>query len=270
MEHGEGLSRHRASANSYKIMHVQSALHYEWWYNCIMIMGIFMGPLASLMTTVGGAVNSRPANFFDIASSVIAFVSGVVVGILKFGKFDQVATSHKNAAFQYATLEGSIRKYNFVPEDRKSPFYEFTEYISNSLDALLKQAPSIPNSVIKRYVSLARKKHLQIPSELMELDGKGPYEDAPVRSLSPEGSLGPQRAIGNKEETGGGKAEGAVPSHLQAAVPQPVAATRIQPIMSDKDIPELIENQIFKGTVRKTPSYDRERIDYEVARLGLG
>ena len=147
-------------------MHVQSASHYEFWYNFIVVLGIFLGPLASMITTIGTAVNSRPVNIFDILSSIISFVSGVAVGILKFGKYDQVSTNHRNAAVQYSALERTIRRYKWVPTETRDPFHEFSKFIGDSLDALLKQSPAVPSQVISRYISMAKKLNIAIPSEI--------------------------------------------------------------------------------------------------------
>lgn len=272
------LKKNMHRAKSYKIMHVHSASHFEFWYNFIVVLGIFLGPLASMITTIGTAVNSRPVNVFDILSSVISFVSGVAVGVLKFGKYDQVSIMHKNAAAQYSTLERTIRRYESIPTHIQDPFHQFSKFIGDSLDALLKQSPAIPSKITNRYVVMAKRLNISIPSEIDMGYATDDETSTPRQSEGPVDytttTIGP-KAMDHMQH------EHCPPPFppISPQAPKSLLVSLSTPDAQDTiSVADSVTGSSCKKTLNfqrvlneevylKTPSFDKERIEYEVARL---
>ena len=52
----------------------------------------------------------RFSQLLVISEIILGFLSGVIVAILKYGKYDEVSTANKSAAAKYASLEANVRR----------------------------------------------------------------------------------------------------------------------------------------------------------------
>ena len=76
-------------SKGYKIMHMENSRKANKLYNWLMYTGICLGPLAGLISGIGTTLNPEAPSLFPVISSCVAFLSGVSVAIIKFGKYEE-------------------------------------------------------------------------------------------------------------------------------------------------------------------------------------
>lgn len=84
-------------AKGYKIMHIKTSRQIGYKYDWLMYSGIFLGPLAGLFSGIGAMLHPETETTFPIIASCVAFVSGIVVAITKYGKFEEKSSHHRLA-----------------------------------------------------------------------------------------------------------------------------------------------------------------------------
>lgn len=131
-------------AEEHKISHIAKSMRMALIYNVLTICGITIGPLISIITGSESSNDDDDVGQRKNTTGIIAglgILSGVVVSIIKFGKFDESAINHKNAADGYAELECAIRTELLIDErDRLSP-KEFMEWSQNKFINLFAVSP---------------------------------------------------------------------------------------------------------------------------------
>jgi hypothetical protein len=95
---------------AYKIMHLTEARQSVETYDYLTILGIVMGPLAGIVSAIGSSLNMSDFPAIVISEIILGFLSGVIVAILKYGKYEEVSTANKSAAAKYASLEANVRR----------------------------------------------------------------------------------------------------------------------------------------------------------------
>lgn len=156
-------------AVGYKIMHIKNAMYARKFYNYFMYLGICLGPLASLINGIGSVVYHDPPTIFSIISMCVSSVSGIVVGITKFGKFEEKSTTHKIAASKYTSLESNVRRQLGLGRNDRVDASQYHEWIGTSMDELFTVSPFVDNKIYKRYAKIARHKGMAVPDEYEDI-----------------------------------------------------------------------------------------------------
>jgi hypothetical protein len=118
----------------HKISHIIKSERMNSIYNSLTILGIAIGPAISVISGMEG----------DKLTGVIAglgILSGVVVSVIKFGKFDETAIKHKNAADGYAELEYEIRNQLLLEEKDRLSAKDYMEWSQNKFTSLFASSP---------------------------------------------------------------------------------------------------------------------------------
>jgi hypothetical protein len=156
-------------SKGYKIMHMKSSVKISKKYNLLMYSGIIMGPLAGLITGIGAILNpsecSAPPVEFLISTICIAFFSGIVVSISKFGKYEEKRSLHKLAASKYTSLESNVRRQLVLAREDRINAGKYIEYVGSSFDELFSSSPHIYDHIYRNYVKLAMKHGMVVPDE---------------------------------------------------------------------------------------------------------
>lgn len=153
-------------AKGYKIMHIQEAHRISTRYNWLMYSGIILGPLAGLLSGIGAIINpsSTPVEF-PVAAACAGFISGIVVTVTKFGKFEEKSSHHKLAASKYTSLESNVRRQLILCRTDRVNAAKYLEWIGNSFDDLFLASPLVARSIYNEYVQIAKENGMTVPDE---------------------------------------------------------------------------------------------------------
>lgn len=151
------------SSKAFKIMHIEVAQRSARYYSIYMIIGIVIGPLAGVISGIGVAVEDDTA-IFSIIATILSFLSGIVVAIIKFNKFDEVITTNKSAAAKYTSLESNVRRQLAVYRNDRIDAGPYIEWLDTSYENLFSSAPLLPMYVQTNYIEKAKKSNEYIPS----------------------------------------------------------------------------------------------------------
>ena len=152
-------------AKSYKIMHLQEAQKCSRTYNILMIFGIITGPLSSVFSGIGAAINPCIDPRITIIAIVIGFLSGIIVSIVKFGKYDESSNANKQAAARYTSIENNVRRQLSLYSDDRAPASTYMEWLQTKYDELFLSAPLLSTNSYEKYAEIAKKYGLPIPSK---------------------------------------------------------------------------------------------------------
>lgn len=152
-------------SQGYKIMHIKSSYKSKLTYDYIMYTCIILGPLSGLISGIGVTLNPNAPTTMPIISSVIAFVSGILIAVTKFGKFEEEASAHKLAASKYTSLESNIRRQLAMSRTTRIDPGQYLEYIGKSYEDIFLASPLLPKGIYNNYIQNAKLKGLCIPDE---------------------------------------------------------------------------------------------------------
>lgn len=153
------------SAQSYKHMHVKLAQKTSRQYFYLMLVGMLIGPLGGTLAAVGAIMNPDKAITIGITTAILGYISGVVVAVVKFGKFDEVSLANKQAAARYTSLESNVRRQlALYRNDRVQP-YKYLEWLEAKYDELFYSAPLLPDGLYESFVKKAKENGYHIPDQ---------------------------------------------------------------------------------------------------------
>ena len=158
----------------YKKKHLESARFCNTMHTILTYLGIILGPLAGLLSAL--SIND------SISISIISFISGLIVSIIKVGRFEKNALLHNSSSSNYTNLEHNIRRQLCLyRKDRINPI-QYCEWVSKSFDDIYKSSPviKIPD----------KKLDIQIAQEMSSFKYKDPKpiqeKDKPISLVMPE------------------------------------------------------------------------------------
>lgn len=148
-------------STGYKIMHIEVAQKSYKSYKKYMILGIILGPLAGTLSSIGAIIESSLV--IPIIVSIISFLSGIIIAIIKFGKFEELSSANKNAAAKYTSLESNVRRQlSLYRKNRINPI-KYMEWLETKFDELFSSAPLIPTEIFNKYIQFAQENGTIIP-----------------------------------------------------------------------------------------------------------
>jgi hypothetical protein len=141
------------TSKAFKLMHIEMARYYSGIYKIYAYLGIFIGPFAGVITGLQSSFSfsDELASIITIFVTIISFLSGTIVAIIKFGKFDEASSAHKLAASRYTSLESNVRRQLSLYRVDRPPAKIYLEWITKSIDELFLASPLIPYKVYAIY-----------------------------------------------------------------------------------------------------------------------
>lgn len=141
------------TSKAFKLMHIEMARYYSGIYKIYAYLGIFIGPFAGIITGLQSSFSfsDEIASIITIFVTIISFLSGTIVAIIKFGKFDEASSAHKLAASRYTSLESNVRRQLSLYRVDRPPAKIYLEWITKSIDELFLASPLIPYKVYTIY-----------------------------------------------------------------------------------------------------------------------
>lgn len=151
------------SSKSYKLMHIHEAQRTTKIYNTLMILGIIMGPLSGIVTGIGEILNPNTEHVFPIITTVISFLAGTIVAVVKFGKYDESSNANKQAAARYTSIESNVRRQLSLYREDRIAATPYMKWLETKYDELFLSAPLLPVEVYNKYSVIAKNLGLEVP-----------------------------------------------------------------------------------------------------------
>lgn len=152
-------------SKSYKIMHIEQAQKTSTTYNQLMILGITLGPLSGIISGIGTVIESDTGPILPIISMVIGFLSGIIVSIIKFGKYDEVSNANKQAAARYTGIESNVRRQLSLYRKDRVDAIEYMKWLENKYEEMFLSAPLLPEDVYDKQVLMVKELGLEVPEK---------------------------------------------------------------------------------------------------------
>jgi hypothetical protein len=153
------------SSNGYKLMHVQEARDNETMYTRLMVTGIVLGPMSSILSASSAAFELTDNPWMSTIEIILGFLSGIVVAIIRFGKYDETSNAHKSAAARYASVEGNIRRQlSLNRSDRILPA-SYLEWVERKYEDIFTSAPLIREVTHNNFSETALKNGWSVPNQ---------------------------------------------------------------------------------------------------------
>jgi hypothetical protein len=134
----EAIKDRMIRCEEHKISHILKSGTMSQIYNALTICGIAIGPMISVIS--GGSAGEMDKKLTGVIAG-LGILSGVVVSVIKFGKFDESAIKHKNAADGYSELEDEIRNQLLLEEKDRLSAKDYMEWSQNKFTALFASSP---------------------------------------------------------------------------------------------------------------------------------
>ena len=152
-------------SKGYKIMHVKESRVMSQRHRLLMYSGIVLGPIAGLLSGIGAILNPDAPVKFPIASACVAFISGIVIAITKYGKFEEKSSHHKIAASKYTGIESNVRRQLVLCKTDRINAAKYLEYVGGNFDDLFLASPLISKNIYEEYSKIANSNGIVIPDE---------------------------------------------------------------------------------------------------------
>lgn len=137
----------------YKKMHNEvSMISYERYSN-FMLMAIIISPLSGVISSIGTLFEDdlQSMYIYSITSTILSFLSGIIITIIKFNKYDEVSYSHKTASSRYISLEENIKRQLMLYREDRIDANEYLSWICKSFDELFLSSPNFETKIMKKY-----------------------------------------------------------------------------------------------------------------------
>jgi len=125
--------------------HDKIAVNSDKLYSCLMITSIIITPLSGIITTIGAMVveDVNYTLYFSIPSTILSFISGMLISITKFNNYNQKSQSHLVASARYISLENNIKRQLLLDKNDRLPANEYLEWVMKNYDNLYMASPLI-------------------------------------------------------------------------------------------------------------------------------
>lgn len=105
-------------------------------YNILMYICIIIGPLSGFVSSIQTIIYPEEDIIFPIMSSSMGFLSGIIIALTKFGKYNTKANSHQSIALRYIKLEKNISK-QLTSSEHDMLSYEYMKWLFDIMETLL-------------------------------------------------------------------------------------------------------------------------------------
>lgn len=154
------------NAKGYKSMHLSVAQKYSKMYNILTIIGLTLGPLSGVLTSIETLLSLQEPNLYIVVPGIFfSFLSGIIVAIIKFGKYDEQSIANKQAAARYTSVESSVRRQLVLYRNNRMDPTSYLDWLETKYEEVFLSAPLLPASAYKEYFQIAKKLGLSVPNQ---------------------------------------------------------------------------------------------------------
>ena len=149
---------------SYKLMHLQQAQQSYSFYRKLTIGGIIIGPMASILSSINQVLHPDQNPVIPIIEILLGFLSGIIVAIIKFGKYDETMNSNQTVAAKYMSLEANISRQMCLYRENRLPATNYLEWVETKYGDIFNSAPIITKNTYDSFVKNATKNGYTVPN----------------------------------------------------------------------------------------------------------
>lgn len=137
-------------SKGYKLMHIYEAHRTSKIHNFLMLLGIFIGPLSGVISGIGVSLSTCSNPGWSVSTTILGFISGIIVAIIKFGKYEEISMSNKQAAARYTSIENNVRRQLGLYRTDRVEATRYMEWLESKYEELFLSAPLIPKNIYKK------------------------------------------------------------------------------------------------------------------------
>jgi len=178
----------------YKKMHLDNSYKLSHIYDMFSYMGIAIGPISGLISGINSFIHPEDHILLPIIASIFAFVSGILVAITKFGKYEERSYNHKLAASKYTSLESNVRRHLLIINTDNN-ILKYIEWLGNSFDNLFLASPLIEKRIHYKY-----KKGCIDETEYNTVSINKEYQDQKLQEILNMTPVNNPRSLNNNDE----------------------------------------------------------------------
>ena len=141
------------NCKNYMKMHMTQARRSNTIYNRLTIAGIVFGPLGGIFTVINEVSGIESTSVLSIVEIILGFLSGVIVAIIKFGKYDEVSNSNQTTAARYTSLYGNVQRQLSLNKDDRMHALKYLDWLQTKYDELILSAPLISTHIHTKFMS---------------------------------------------------------------------------------------------------------------------
>jgi hypothetical protein len=131
-----------ASCERNRMRHLKEANASKYYHNVLTITGMTLGPMAGMLA--GNTQISCGDNYVAKTTVVtLSVLSGIVVSIIKFGKFDEMHHLNKQASSSYHVLANNAQLELTKDRSTREPASEYISWLQLKYEEIFNQSPLI-------------------------------------------------------------------------------------------------------------------------------
>ena len=137
----------------YRKMHTEVSIETSEKYSNYMLSAIILTPISGVVSTIGTILckDLEQIYVYNISSTLLSFLSGILVTIINFNKYDELSYAHKTASSRYISLEENIKRQLILYREDRINANEYLTWLSKSFDELFISAPDFDSKILKKY-----------------------------------------------------------------------------------------------------------------------
>jgi hypothetical protein len=163
----EAIRDRMIRAEDHKLSHIGICNSMTKRYKVLTVSGIVIGPLISIISGADGSA-TNPALLGVITG--LGVLSGLVVSLIKFGKYDERATNHKIAADGYGFLESEIRNQLLLSENDRLKAKTYMEWSQIKFNELFTSSPLLNITSYKKHNNAAPRPRRQRTDHVVHIE----------------------------------------------------------------------------------------------------
>jgi hypothetical protein len=133
----------RSSSNSH--LHLKLANGYLFKYNFLTMLGIIIGPMSAAIASLNEQQCSYEYKFLHMCMIILSMSSGIIMSVIKFGKYDEKCNKNKLAATNYITIEHNIRQQLMLQKEDRLNSNTYLEWLQQKFDNIFSNSPLLPH-----------------------------------------------------------------------------------------------------------------------------
>jgi hypothetical protein len=139
--------------NNYKLTHNDIATKSEKTHSIIMITSIVVAPLSGIVSSMGTVLykDFNALFYFNVGSTILSFLAGILVSVTKFSKFDKMSQAHSIAVARYTSLEENIKRQLILKSKDRINAQEYLDWVIKNFDDLYTSSPMLTNDELNKY-----------------------------------------------------------------------------------------------------------------------
>jgi F0F1-type ATP synthase assembly protein I len=168
-------------SKSYKLMHIYEAQRANRIYTKLTMAGIILGPLTGIIAGIDTTVIQSKEPILSITATVLGFLSGIVVAVIKFGRYDEFSNANKQAAARYTSIESNVRRQLGLYREDRVPATLYMEWLETKYGELFLSAPLLPSDVYDKFSQAENTSVLNRYEDIISINDD--YEKAEVKKI---------------------------------------------------------------------------------------